>query len=532
MASSAAAAAAPATEKPLAQSLSTLTGFLENRILDNKRLNDENTALQLRVAALLGELHDKNLELASLTASLRGANEKVALLEAELQRQREHHTAALLAHASAHAATPASAALTSKAVESPERSVGGGALLGSLGSSSEALTTAAATSTGGGGTTTTTAAAAAATTSTTSAPAAVGSGSGDGSSQLSGSSGDAGSAANAAIIAERYVGWAREWRREWLTLARVCARARVPARFGIARAKKKGWRMSRPAGSVTPLKQVRRAAAMSTVSQSVSWSVCSRVLVLTSFYERHRRAIITHPNPNLMAMRTRRRWTWLVSLGCARHPRQSRWLDVQVQARHALQAGVETTVLCAVRHASELLHQSHGTCGGVALAVYLRASTHAVVAGGAQAEGKPQGSMEIACLTINPRVSIDIDLGDKNWYFSVVEDMSIIDPTNEQRRDYIFAADTEEEMAEWISLLQNAKKGIHRQAKHSLGSAAAAAAPAAAAAATTATAASTAATSSGTTGGGGGVAAALPDLSVPTVVTTTPAKVRSVTDEW
>ena len=276
MASSAAAAAAPATEKPLAQSLSTLTGFLENRILDNKRLNDENTALQLRVAALLGELHDKNLELASLTASLRGANEKVALLEAELQRQREHHTAALLAHASAHAATPASAALTSKAVESPERSVGGGALLGSLGSSSEALTTAAATSTGG---TTTTTTAAAATTSTTSAPAAVGSGSGDGSSQLSGSSGDAGSAANAAIIAERYVGWAREWRREWLTLARVCARARVPARFGIARAKKKGWRMSRPAGSVTPLKQVRRAAAMSmSVSQSVSWSVCSRVL--------------------------------------------------------------------------------------------------------------------------------------------------------------------------------------------------------------------------------------------------------------
>ena len=277
MASSAAAAAAPATEKPLAQSLSTLTGFLENRILDNKRLNDENTALQLRVAALLGELHDKNLELASLAASLRGANEKVALLEAELQRQREHHTAALLAHASAHAATPASAALTSKAVESPERSVGGGALLGSLGSSSEALTTAAATSTGG--TTTTTTTAAAATTSTTSAPAAVGSGSGDGSSQLSGSSGDAGSAANAAIIAERYVGWARERRREWLTLARVCARARVPARFGIARAKKKGWRMSRPAGSVTPLKQVRRAAAMSmSVSQSVSWSVCSRVL--------------------------------------------------------------------------------------------------------------------------------------------------------------------------------------------------------------------------------------------------------------
>jgi hypothetical protein len=72
--------------------------------------------------------------------------------------------------------------------------------------------------------------------------------------------------------------------------------------------------------------------------------------------------------------------------------------------------------------------------------------------------------MALGCLTINPRVAVDIDLGDKQWFFSVVEDMCWLDPANDQRRNYVFAADTEAEMTEWITLLQSAKKGVHQRA--------------------------------------------------------------------
>jgi chromosome segregation ATPase len=75
--------------KPLAQSLETLKGFLENRILDNKRLNDENCALQMKIASLLATLQEKDSTLQSVSDALHHANDKVIFLQEELQRLRE-----------------------------------------------------------------------------------------------------------------------------------------------------------------------------------------------------------------------------------------------------------------------------------------------------------------------------------------------------------------------------------------------------------------------------------------------------------
>ena len=80
----------------------------------------------------------------------------------------------------------------------------------------------------------------------------------------------------------------------------------------------------------------------------------------------------------------------------------------------------------------------------------------------ARQDTKPKGSMAIICLTVNSRVSKDLNLGDKEFCFSVVEDLSWLDAQNDQRRTYVFATDSQGEQKEWVSLLKAAKANAHK----------------------------------------------------------------------
>lgn len=77
---------------------------------------------------------------------------------------------------------------------------------------------------------------------------------------------------------------------------------------------------------------------------------------------------------------------------------------------------------------------------------------------------KAKGSMAIICLTVSARVDKEVNPGDKEFCFTVVEDLSWLDSQNDQRRNYLFATDNEDERKEWISLLKAAKSNAHKTA--------------------------------------------------------------------